>query len=117
MIMTALGNYEGMMRILVGFKVCDIALFERKNSRDNINALFEFEHLKTKIENYEIRDNYILYSMGVDFEHAPAEPIEKMIEYFNTPKKCIYHKYYCNNTIIPHWGEWIEQLEMVHEKL
>ena len=117
MIMTALGNYEGMMRVLIGFEICDLELFEKKNESDNINALFEFEHLKAKIENYQIRDTHILYSMGIDFEHAPAEPIEKMIEYFNTPEKCILHKYYCNNNIMPSWDEWTGQLDRVNEKV
>jgi hypothetical protein len=36
-----LGQFAGMMRILVGFQIADRVIFSGKNDIENINALFE----------------------------------------------------------------------------
>lgn len=114
--MTGLGNFEGMMRILIGFQIADMTEFTRKNDIENINALLEMMHFRAKIESSEIHDGHVLFSMEISMEHAPADPIEQMIEYFNTPKKSLSHKYYANNTSHPEWKKWIDALAEVEEK-
>jgi hypothetical protein len=54
--------------------------------------------------------------MGISMEHAPADPIEHMIDYFNTPAKSLHHKYYCNNNTHPEWQDWVDILSEVTEK-
>ena len=116
MLMTGLGSFDGMMRILVGYQIADIPEFTHKNDIGNINALFELANYHTMIESMEIRNDHILFSMGISMEHAPVDPIECMIEYFNTPRKCLYHKYYRNNNTHPEWNDWIWELAQVMEK-
>lgn len=117
MIMTWLGNSDGLMRILVGFQIADQTIFLGKNDIENINALFEFAGYKAKIESTEIRYDHVLFSMGISMEHAPADPIERMIDYFNTPTKSLYHKYYCNNNTHPEWQQWTDSVMALDEKV
>jgi len=115
--MTGLGNFDGLMRILVGFQIADIREFTEKNDTENINALFEFAGYKAKIESSEIHDDHVLFSMGISMEHTPSDPIERMIAYFNTPKKCLFHKYYCNNNTHPEWQDLIVAVSRLDEKI
>lgn len=105
------------MRILIGFQIADMAEFTHKNDTENINALFEINGYKAKVESSEIRDDHILLSMGISFDHVPADPIECMISYFNTPIKSLYHKYYCNNNTHPEWQDWVAAVDILDEKI
>jgi hypothetical protein len=117
LVMTWLGQFAGMMRILVGFQIADQAIFSGKNDIENINALFEFAWYRAKVESSEIRDDHVLFSMGISMEHTPADPIERMIDYFNTPTKSLYHKYYCNNNTHPEWQQWTDSVTALDEKV
>lgn len=116
MVMSGLGNFDGMMRILVGFHITDVWGFENKNDRENIDAFLEFAWYHARIESFVLQGDHVLYSLGIDMNHAPADPIEAIITYFNTPSKILFHKYYCNNSQRPEWDYWVTELAAATEK-